>query len=63
MRVRNYLQNQLVQILHKLRIMEDWTSKQNVFLQFNDAEVLQDKRKVTAMITEKLILHKGTVHI
>ena len=52
-----------MQILHKLRITEDWTSNQDVFLQFNDAEVLQDKKKVTAMITEELILHKGTVQI
>ncbi len=30
----------------------DWDSKLDAFLQFNDAEVLQDKRKVTATIAE-----------
>ena len=32
--------------------MEDWASKLDAFLQFNDAEVLQDKGKVTAAITK-----------
>ena len=30
--------------------MEDWASKLDAFLQFNDAEILQDKGKVTAAI-------------
>lgn len=32
--------------------MEAWTSKLDSFLQFNDAEVLQDKGKVTAAIAK-----------
>lgn len=32
--------------------MEDWASKLDAFLQFNDAEVLQDKGKVTAAIAK-----------
>lgn len=32
--------------------MEDWASKLDIFLQFNDAEVLQDKGKVTAAFAE-----------
>lgn len=32
--------------------MEDWASKLDIFLQFNDAEVLQDKGKVTAAIAK-----------
>lgn len=32
--------------------MEDWAMKLDVFLQFNDAEVLQDKGKVTAAIAK-----------
>ena len=32
--------------------MADWTSKLDAFLQFNDAEVLQDKGKVTAAIAK-----------
>lgn len=32
--------------------MEDWASKLDAFLQFNDAEVLQDKGKVTATIAK-----------
>ena len=30
--------------------MEDWASKLDAFLQFNDAEILQDKGKVTVAI-------------
>ena len=30
--------------------MEDWKTKLDAFLRFNDAEVLQDKGKVTAAI-------------
>ena len=30
--------------------MEDWASKLDAFLQFNDAEILRDKGKVTAAI-------------
>ncbi len=30
--------------------MVDWASKLDAFLQFNDAEVLQDKGKVTAAV-------------
>ena len=32
--------------------MEDWASKLDAFLQFNDAEILQDKGKVTATIAK-----------
>ena len=32
--------------------MEDWATKLDAFLQFNDAEVLQDKGKVTAAIAK-----------
>lgn len=32
--------------------MEDWASKLDAFLQFNDVEVLQDKGKVTAAIAK-----------
>ena len=32
--------------------MADWASKLDVFLQFNDAEVLQNKGKVTAAIAK-----------
>lgn len=32
--------------------MEDWASKLDAFLQFNDAEVLQDKGRVTAAIAK-----------
>ena len=32
--------------------MEDWASKLDAFLQFNDAEVLQDKGKVTSAIAK-----------
>ena len=32
--------------------MEDWASKLDAFLQFNDAEVLQDKGKVTAAVAK-----------
>lgn len=33
--------------------MEDWASKLDAFLQFNDAEILQDKGKVTAAIAKQ----------
>lgn len=32
--------------------MADWASKLDTFLQFNDAEILQDKGKVTAAIAK-----------
>ena len=32
--------------------MEDWASKLDAFLQFNDAEILEDKGKVTAAIAK-----------
>ena len=32
--------------------MEDWASKLDAFLQFNDAEILQDKGKVTTAIAK-----------
>lgn len=32
--------------------MADWDSKLDAFLQFNDAEILQDKGKVTAAIAK-----------
>lgn len=32
--------------------MSDWASKLDAFLQFNDAEILQDKGKVTAAIAK-----------
>ena len=32
--------------------MEDWASKLDAFLQFNDADILQDKGKVTAAIAK-----------
>ena len=32
--------------------MEDWASKLDAFLRFNDAEILEDKGKVTAAITK-----------
>ena len=34
--------------------MADWASKLDAFLQFNDAEILQDKGKVTAAIAKAL---------
>lgn len=37
---------------HIPMIMADWASKLDAFLQFNDAEVLQDKGKVTAAIAK-----------
>ena len=43
--------------------MEDWASKLDAFLQFNDAEVLQDKGKVTVTIAKELMLRKSTVEI
>ena len=33
--------------------MEDWKTKIDAFLRFNDAEVLQDKGKVTAAIAKE----------
>ena len=36
----------------QLMTMEDWASKLDAFLQFNDAEILQDKGKVTAAIAK-----------
>ena len=33
--------------------MEDWKTKLDAFLRFNDADVLQDKRKVTAAIAKE----------
>lgn len=33
--------------------MEDWKSKLDAFLRYNDAEVLQDKSKVTAAIAKE----------
>ena len=32
--------------------MDDWASKLDAFLQFNDAEILQNKGKVTAAIAK-----------
>ena len=32
--------------------MEDWASKLDAFLRFNDAEILEDKGKVTAAIAK-----------
>ena len=32
--------------------MEDWASKLDAFLQFNDAEILKDKGKVTAAVAK-----------
>ncbi len=32
--------------------MVDWASKLEAFLQFNDAEILQDKGKITAAIAK-----------
>jgi hypothetical protein len=32
--------------------MADWASKLDAFLQFNDADILQDKGKVTAAIAK-----------
>ena len=32
--------------------MADWASKLDAFLQFNDAEILRDKGKVTAAIAK-----------
>lgn len=37
---------------HVPMTMEDWASKLDAFLQFNDAEILQDKGKVTASIAK-----------
>ena len=34
--------------------MEDWKTKLDAFLRFNDADVLQDKGKVTAAIAKEL---------
>jgi hypothetical protein len=33
--------------------MEDWKNKLDAFLRFNDAEVLEDKGKVTAAIAKE----------
>jgi hypothetical protein len=33
--------------------MEDWKNKLDAFLRFNDAEVLEDKGKVTAAIARE----------
>lgn len=33
--------------------MEDWKTKLDAFLRFNDAEVLQDKGRVTAAIAKE----------
>ena len=33
--------------------MEDWKTKLDAFLRFNDADVLQDKGKVTAAIAKE----------
>lgn len=33
--------------------MEDWKNKLDAFLRFNDAEVLEDKGKVTAEIAKE----------
>ena len=33
--------------------MEDWKNKLDAFLQFNDAEVLKDKGKITAVIAKE----------
>ena len=35
--------------------MADWASKLDAFLQFNDAEILQDKGKVTAAIAKAFV--------
>ncbi|MCU6761469.1 Virulence protein [uncultured Roseburia sp.] len=37
---------------HILMTMEDWASKLDAFLQFNDAEILKDKGKVTAAVAK-----------
>ena len=37
---------------HSPMTMADWASKLDAFLQFNDAEILQDKGKVTAAIAK-----------
>jgi hypothetical protein len=33
--------------------MEDWNTKLDAFLRFNDAEVLEDKGKVTAAVAKE----------
>ncbi|MDY3855054.1 MAG: RhuM family protein [Butyribacter sp.] len=33
--------------------MEDWKNKLDAFLQFNDAEILKDKGKITAVIAKE----------
>ena len=38
--------------LHIPMTMADWASKSDAFLQFNDAEILHDKGKVTAAIAK-----------
>ena len=38
---------------HVPMTMEDWKSKLDAFLRFNDADVLQDKGKVTAAIAKE----------
>ena len=37
---------------HILMTMQDWAKKLDAFLQFNDAEILKDKGKVTAAIAK-----------
>ena len=39
--------------LAAIMTMEDWKTKLDAFLRFNDAEVLQDKGKVTAAIAKE----------
>ena len=36
-----------------IQTMEDWKTKLDAFLRFNDADVLQDKGKVTAAIAKE----------
>ena len=50
---KTYLDYATRQARHHIPMtMEDWASKLDAFLQFNDAEILQDKGKVTAAIAK-----------
>lgn len=35
--------------------MKDWTEKLNVFLQFNDRDILENSGKVSRAVAEKLL--------
>ena len=42
-----------ITFVSEIMTMEDWKTKLDAFLRFNDVEVLQDKGKVTAAIAKE----------